>query len=74
MDSSRVLSCDHQATAMVLLQEFARPLVHLSRYDGEQAVQSLMELPPKHFQSGWAQCQLGRAYFERADYKKVLWG
>lgn len=31
----------------------------------------IRKLPNLHFSSDWAQQQLGRAYFEIADYKEV---
>lgn len=60
------------AAALDILQQLAHPLQLLARYQCRDAIHAIISLPPRQFHSGWAQCQLGRAYFELADYKMVL--
>ena len=43
----------------------------ISNYKCRDAIDALQLLPGPHAQTGWAYCQLGRAYFELTDYKAV---
>lgn len=41
---------------------------HLSKYSCADALDTLHKLTPQQFETGWVQHQVGRAYFEMADY------
>ena len=56
---------------MQLLQEIGHAYLALSQFECGRAVQLFSELPQRHYQTGWVLAQLGRAYFEQDDYKKV---
>ncbi|XP_064646456.1 cell division cycle protein 27 homolog [Lineus longissimus] len=56
---------------MTLLRDIGKAYLHLSQYDCKKAVQLFSELPPQHLNTGWVLCQIGRAYFEIAEYKKA---
>lgn len=48
---------------------FARGVQALSQYRCHEAIDVFSSLPAAHLNSGWAQCQIGRAYFELTNYK-----
>lgn len=56
---------------MLLLQELAAAYQCLSQFSCRQAIEHFDALPDKHRQTGWVLCQIGRAYFELSDYRKV---
>ena len=56
---------------MTLLQDIGRGYLALAQYDCKKAIQLLSSLPPHHLNTGWVKCQIGRAYYEMADYQKV---
>ena len=56
---------------MALLQEVGRAYVALAHYDCKKAVQLFSALPLQHLNTGWVRCQIGRAYYEIAEYQKV---
>jgi len=45
----------------------ARP-ARARQYECRSALETLHELSPRQFETGWVQHQLGRCYFEMADY------
>ncbi|KAK2143694.1 hypothetical protein LSH36_819g00003 [Paralvinella palmiformis] len=56
---------------MTLLQDIGRGYLALAQYDCKKAIQLLSSLPPHHLNTGWVKCQIGRAYYEMADYQKA---
>ena len=54
-----------------LLQQIGKAYVALSQYECAKAVSLFSALPPQHYNTGWVMCQVGRAYFEMAEYEKV---
>ena len=56
---------------MSLLVEVGKAHLALAQFECEKAVQLFTELPPRHYNTGWVLAQVGRAYFEMDDYKKV---
>jgi anaphase-promoting complex subunit 3 len=54
-----------------LLQDIGRAYAALSQYDCAQAVELFAQLPLQHYNTGWVLTQVGRAFFEMADYPKV---
>uniref|UniRef100_A0A7S1UFA8 Cdc23 domain-containing protein n=2 Tax=Phaeomonas parva TaxID=124430 RepID=A0A7S1UFA8_9STRA len=55
-----------------LLHVLGAALQHNCRYEGDEAIAGLANLPPRHRQTGWVQYQLGRAYFEKGDYEAAV--
>ncbi|EGZ28162.1 hypothetical protein PHYSODRAFT_554422 [Phytophthora sojae] len=54
-----------------LLSSFGSIYQKLSVYMCREALEMLERLPPSQHASGWAQQQIGRAYFEMADYVRA---
>eukprot|EP00051_Salpingoeca_urceolata_P021552 m.339681 g.339681 ORF g.339681 m.339681 type:complete len:718 (-) comp19820_c0_seq7:2428-4581(-) len=55
--------------AMEVMQCLALGYQALSAYRCKEAIAHFQQLPSDHFNTGWVLCQVGRAYFELADYK-----
>ncbi len=43
----------------------------LNRYRCQEVLDTLAYLPPNQYETGWVLAQVGRAYLEMANYKKV---
>lgn len=56
---------------MQLMQMMGRAYVALCQYDCAKALQLFHAVPPRHFNTGWVLCQVGRAHLEMADYQKA---
>ena len=56
---------------MNLLEQIGNAYLALSQYDCKRSIEMFESLPPQHYNTGWVLCQVGRAYFELADYQKV---
>ena len=56
---------------MSLLQDLGKAYTALSQYECQHALALFSTLPPQHYNTGWVMCQVGRAYFEMAEYQKV---
>ncbi|CAM9849932.1 unnamed protein product, partial [Hapterophycus canaliculatus] len=51
-----------------LLMVMAKGYQHLTQFRCPEALKELERLPPQQYCTGWVLHQVGRAYFERADY------
>ena len=58
---------------MRLLQDIGKAYSALSQYDCAQAAELFALLPLHHYNTGWVLSQVGRAYFEMAEYQKVCY-
>ena len=56
---------------MQLLQEIGHAYLALSQFECSRAVELFEGLAQRHYQTGWVLAQLGKAYFEQDEYKKV---
>ena len=56
---------------MTLFRDMGKAYQALCQYDCRKAIQLFSDLPLQHANTGWVLCQIGRAYFEIAEYKKV---
>ncbi|DBA01288.1 TPA: hypothetical protein N0F65_001793 [Lagenidium giganteum] len=54
-----------------LLSSFGVIMNHMSAFKCQEALELLERLPQSQLTSGWAQHQIGRAYFEMADYNQA---
>lgn len=57
------------AATLQLLHALGKAILAIARYDCEEAISILKALPHQQFNTGWTQTQIGKAYFEMADYK-----
>uniref|UniRef100_A0A8C5PTF9 Cell division cycle protein 27 homolog n=1 Tax=Leptobrachium leishanense TaxID=445787 RepID=A0A8C5PTF9_9ANUR len=53
---------------MSLLRDMGKGYVALCSYNCKEAINILGHLPSHHYNTGWVLCQIGRAYFEQAEY------
>ncbi|KAG8446976.1 hypothetical protein GDO86_014426 [Hymenochirus boettgeri] len=53
---------------MSLLRDMGKGYVALCSYNCKEAIAILSHLPSHHYNTGWVLCQIGRAYFELAEY------
>ncbi|XP_044152694.1 cell division cycle protein 27 homolog isoform X2 [Bufo gargarizans] len=53
---------------MSLLRDMGKGYVALCSYNCKDAINILSHLPSHHYNTGWVLCQIGRAYFELAEY------
>ncbi|XP_075702593.1 cell division cycle protein 27 homolog isoform X3 [Rhinoderma darwinii] len=53
---------------MSLLRDMGKGYVALCSYNCKEAINILSHLPSHHYNTGWVLCQIGRAYFELAEY------
>ncbi|CAH2302828.1 cell division cycle 27 homolog isoform X4 [Pelobates cultripes] len=56
------------AGLMSLLRDMGKGYVALCSYNCKEAINILSHLPSHHYNTGWVLCQIGRAYFELAEY------
>jgi tetratricopeptide (TPR) repeat protein len=56
---------------LALLRNFGSALRLLGEYQCKQAISELHALPQRQRGTGWAQCMLGRAYYESAQYVRA---
>ncbi|XP_075440649.1 cell division cycle protein 27 homolog isoform X2 [Ascaphus truei] len=56
------------AGLMSLLRDMGKGYVALCSYNCKEAINILSHLPSHHYSTGWVLCQIGRAYFELAEY------
>ncbi|CCI39359.1 unnamed protein product [Albugo candida] len=56
---------------LCLLASFGAIYYKITTFECKEAIPMIRKLPNLHFSSDWAQQQLGRAYFEIADYKEA---
>ncbi|CAH1788750.1 unnamed protein product [Owenia fusiformis] len=54
-----------------LLTEFGKAYQALCQYECKKAIQLFTDLQPQHYNTGWVLSNIGRAYFEMAEYKKA---
>uniref|UniRef100_A0A131XWK1 Cell division cycle protein 27 homolog n=1 Tax=Ixodes ricinus TaxID=34613 RepID=A0A131XWK1_IXORI len=57
---------------MELLQDLGRAQLYLGQYRVKQAIETLQDLPPHQYSTGWVLAALGRAYFELGEYDKAV--
>ncbi|CAN8005409.1 unnamed protein product, partial [Ixodes hexagonus] len=57
---------------MELLQDLGRAQLYLGQYRVKQAIETLQDLPPHQYTTGWVLAALGRAYFELGEYDKAV--
>lgn len=57
---------------MQLLQDLGRAQLYLGQYRVKQAIETLQDLPPHQYNTGWVLAALGRAYFELGEYNKAV--
>uniref|UniRef100_A0A147BSZ8 Cell division cycle protein 27 homolog n=1 Tax=Ixodes ricinus TaxID=34613 RepID=A0A147BSZ8_IXORI len=57
---------------MELLQDLGRAQLSLGQYRVKQAIETLQDLPPHQYSTGWVLAALGRAYFELGEYDKAV--
>eukprot|EP00040_Diaphanoeca_grandis_P018687 m.98309 g.98309 ORF g.98309 m.98309 type:complete len:737 (-) comp27050_c1_seq1:33-2243(-) len=60
----------HDAAVRLLLQ-LGKAIGALAQFDCKTAIDELASLPLNQYNTAWTYCQLGRAYFELADYKQA---
>ena len=56
---------------MSLLKHIGQAYMHLCAYECKQALALFTSLPPHHHNTGWVLTQIGRVYFELAEYHMV---
>ncbi|XP_002739953.1 cell division cycle protein 27 homolog [Saccoglossus kowalevskii] len=56
---------------MCLLRDIAKSYLSLSQYDCRKSITSFNNLPMHHYNTPWILCQVGRAYFEMAEYNQA---
>ncbi|XP_070569876.1 cell division cycle protein 27 homolog [Ptychodera flava] len=56
---------------MSLLRDIGRAYRELSQYDCKKAISYFGHLPMHHYNTSWVLCQVGRAYFELAEYNQA---
>lgn len=56
---------------LALLRSFGSALRLLGEFQCSQAILELRSLPQRQRGTGWAQCMLGRAYYESAQYARA---
>lgn len=59
---------------MSLLRDMGKGYLALCSYNCKEAINILSHLPSHHYNTGWVLCQIGRAYFELAEYMQVGMG
>lgn len=59
------------AATLNLLNTIGKAVLATARYECEEAIQIFRSLPPQQFNTGWIQTQIGKAFFEMADYKSA---
>ncbi|NXH21485.1 CDC27 protein, partial [Bucco capensis] len=56
---------------MSLLRDMGKGYLALCSYNCKEAINILSHLPSHHYSTGWVLCQIGRAYFEMAEYMQA---
>uniref|UniRef100_A0A8C2UCK5 Cell division cycle protein 27 homolog n=1 Tax=Coturnix japonica TaxID=93934 RepID=A0A8C2UCK5_COTJA len=56
---------------MSLLRDMGKGYLALCSYNCKEAINILSHLPSHHYNTGWVLCQIGRAYFELAEYMQA---
>ena len=56
---------------MSLLRQIGAAYQKLSSYECKQALALFSHLAPHQYNTGWVLTQVGRAYFETAEYQMV---
>uniref|UniRef100_A0A8C5TWJ7 Cell division cycle protein 27 homolog n=1 Tax=Malurus cyaneus samueli TaxID=2593467 RepID=A0A8C5TWJ7_9PASS len=59
------------AGLMSLLRDMGKGYLALCSYNCKEAINILSHLPSHHYNTGWVLCQIGRAYFELAEYMQA---
>ncbi|XP_029430073.1 cell division cycle protein 27 homolog isoform X2 [Rhinatrema bivittatum] len=59
------------AGLMSLLRDMGKGYLALCSYNCKEAINILNHLPSHHYNTGWVLCQIGRAYFELAEYMQA---
>lgn len=57
---------------MRLLQELGRARLQLGQYHCAKVIETLKEIPPCHYQTGWVLVTLAKTHFELAEYDKAV--
>ncbi|KAL5005582.1 hypothetical protein ScPMuIL_016740 [Solemya velum] len=70
---AQILQMQQQSLAGVLqlLQSIGKAYQALCQYKCEAAIQQFSMLPEHQYNTAWVLCQIGRAYFEAANYQKA---
>ncbi|RWS13328.1 Cell division cycle protein 27-like protein [Dinothrombium tinctorium] len=55
-----------------LLVELGKAALYLGQFQCQKAIDVLINLPLKHFNTGWVLNSLGKAYFEMAKYEEAV--
>ena len=55
-----------------LLAELGNAALYLGQFHCPKAIRILMNLPLKHYNTGWVLTAIGRAYFEMAKYDEAV--
>jgi anaphase-promoting complex subunit 3 len=55
-----------------LLMTLARPFLLLSQYNVDEALATFKSLPEPQGNSAWANCQIGRCFFEKYDFASAI--
>ncbi|CAH1766223.1 7206_t:CDS:10, partial [Entrophospora sp. SA101] len=56
---------------MDIYQNLAKGYSFLSQYECSKAIEAFLELPTSQINTGWVHCNMGKAYFEMANYTKA---
>ncbi|XP_077997819.1 cell division cycle protein 27 homolog [Glandiceps talaboti] len=56
---------------MSLLREIGKAYLYLSQYDCHKAINLFGNIAMQHYNTPWVLCQVGRAYFELAEYNQA---
>ncbi|XP_059169210.1 cell division cycle protein 27 homolog [Physella acuta] len=69
----QIVQMQQQSLAGILhlLKNIGRAYSALARYQCKSAVDLFSELPEHQYNTGWVLCQVGRAYYELAEYQRA---
>ena len=57
---------------MALLRDMGTAYLHLSQFNCRKAIESLNNLPPQHYNTGWVLSLLGKAHYELSEYQQAV--
>lgn len=57
---------------MSLLRELGTAYLYLSQFNLKKAIETLSNIPSRHYNTGWVLCMIGKAYFELTDYQQAV--
>eukprot|EP00056_Hartaetosiga_gracilis_P022798 m.33140 g.33140 ORF g.33140 m.33140 type:complete len:737 (-) comp9836_c0_seq1:236-2446(-) len=67
-EAARAFKESH-AAAMRLLAVFGEGIQQLEKLESNIAIDAFQQLPKQHYNTSWVQNQIGRAFFQMADYE-----